>query len=104
MKMIHANLLLAAVFLGGFLFDNACNAQQARMGPTDVDGLYQPQAETSDPEPNKQLHRRKAATAEHRPGSESKLTNWEEEAARQNADDARLQRTLKICRGCDAPR
>lgn len=101
MIRIDAGLLLAAAFLGGCLGGPACVAQQARMGRTDLDGLYQPQAETSNPEPKEQVHRRKAAT---KPESDSKLTNWEEETARQNADDDRLRRTLKICRSCDAPR
>ncbi|MGY3619017.1 hypothetical protein [Bradyrhizobium sp. USDA 10063] len=101
MKLIYAGLLFAAVFCQTA---DRCYAQQGSLGPTDVDGLYQPPAEATLSLPQ-QPTARKRAKAETAQGSASKseLTNWEEEAARQQADDDRLRRKLNICQNCVSP-
>jgi hypothetical protein len=101
-KLICACLLVVAVFCLG----NGCRAQQPSLGPTDLDGLYQLATEAT---PSVQKHRRvhkraKTEAAEQRPASESKLTSWQEEEARQHADDDRLRRKLNICRNCTVPK
>ena len=102
MKIMYASLLLAGVFC---ISGNGCNAQQASRGPTDLDGLYKPPAETAPSVPKQRGINRhtKTETVAQRPVSDSKLTNWEEEAVRQQADDDRLKRKLNICQKCTAP-
>jgi hypothetical protein len=101
MKLIHAGLLLAAVFCQ---YGNSCYAQQSSLGPTDVDGLYQLPAEAVPPEPEqRRSHKRAKTEAAQGSASKSKLTNWEEETAQQQADDDRLKPKLNICRNCIAP-
>jgi hypothetical protein len=100
MKMIYSGLFLAAVSLGG----NPCNAQQALTGPSDMDGLISTSLPGLPSVPKQRVLRRaKTEKAEQRPAPNSKLTNWEEEAGRQQADDDRLRRKLNICRNCAAP-
>ncbi|MCA1456944.1 hypothetical protein I6F35_27615 [Bradyrhizobium sp. BRP22] len=98
MKLIYAGLLFAAVFCQA---GAGCYAQQGSLGPTDIDGLYQPPPETipSLPQLRAAQKRGKAETAQGS-ASESKPTNWEEEAAHQQADDDRLRRKLNICQNC----
>jgi hypothetical protein len=102
MKLIHAGLLLAAVFCQP---SNFCYAQQNSLGPTDVDGFYQPPAEAIPSVPKQRTSPKRVPKTEttQRPTSESQLTNWEEEAARQQADDDRLKPKLNICQNCIAP-
>ncbi|MGY3605741.1 MULTISPECIES: hypothetical protein [unclassified Bradyrhizobium] len=98
MKLIYAGLLLAAVFCQS---GNRCYAQQGSLGPTDIDGFYQPPTEAIPSLPQQRTTRkRKDETAQ---GSASKSTNWEEEAARQRADDDQLRRKLNICQNCVSP-
>ncbi len=101
MKLIHAGLLFAAIFCQ---YGNGCLAQQGSLGPTDVDGFYQPPAEAIAPAPKQRTSHKRAKTEPAQgSASESKLTNWEEEAARQQADDDRLKTKLNICQNCVAP-
>jgi hypothetical protein len=99
MKLIYAGLLFAAVFCQS---GDRCYAQQGSLGPTDVDGLYQPPAEAI-PSLPQQRTAHKRAKAETAQDSASKSTNWEEETARQQADDDRLRRKLNICQNCISP-
>ena len=101
MKMIYSGIFLGALLLAG----SACNAQQTSTGLTDLDGLYQLPTETSPSMPKQRvLKGAKRETAAQRPASlNSKLTNWEEVAGRQQADDDRLKRKLNICRTCTTP-
>jgi hypothetical protein len=102
MKLIHAGLLLAAI---SCLYGTDCHAQQRSLGPTDVDGFYEPPAEETVAPAPKQRAPHKRAKTETVQGSASKsnLTNWEEEVARQQADDDRLRPKLNICQNCMSP-
>lgn len=101
MKLIHAGLLFVAIFCQ---YGDRCHAQQGSLGPTDVDGFYEPPAEAVPPAPKQRASHKRAKTETARDSaSESKLTNWEEESARQQADDDRLRSKLNICQNCMSP-
>lgn len=101
MKLIHAGLLFVAIFCQ---YGDRCHAQQGSLGPTDVDGFYESPAEAAPPAPKQRaLHKRAKTETARDSASESKLTNWEEESARQQADDDRLRSKLNICQNCMPP-
>ncbi|WP_354129105.1 hypothetical protein [Bradyrhizobium sp. i1.15.2] len=88
---IRSGLLLAAICCAS---GNACIAQQGAAGP---DGLYPPPPETSLPN---QRTRKRANTMGQKPSLVSKPMTWEEENARQQADEDQLKRRMNICQRC----
>lgn len=70
------------------------------MGATDVDGLYQTADEPTPPVAKPRLHKRAPPQMEKQVDTSSKLTDWAEQAGRQQAEDDRLKRKLKICQNC----
>ncbi|WOH55162.1 hypothetical protein [Bradyrhizobium sp. BWC-3-1] len=88
---IRSGLLLAAICCA---FGNACIAQEGSVGP---DGLYQPLPETSPPN---QRTRKRANAMGPKPSSVSKPMTWEEENARQQADENQLKRKMNLCQRC----
>src|SRR6516225_9173076 len=104
MKTTCAALLLALSLGGCCLSTSGCIAPQPT-ALTDWDGLGQPPKEAAAPAAPKQQVNKRAKDQETKPASNSaKVANsWEDEEARQQADDARLKRKLIICQNCAAP-
>ncbi len=88
---IRAGLLLVALC---WATGSACIAQNGSVGP---DGLYPPPPETSPP--NRGI-RRRANALELKRSAKSEPTTWQEDNAREQADEAQLKRKMNICHRC----